>query len=96
MLKTLRSSTTYTHYLKSVMNIFINMNIVVSDRMLVCYILYLCELLAADNRVKAPRKSHVKDFSIFNQPDEQNYPRLSPQLALATFQYLSTCTFFTL
>jgi len=48
----------------------------------------------ADNRVKAPRKSHVKDFSIFNQPDEQHYPRLSPQLALATFQYLSTCMSF--
>ena len=58
-----------------------------------CILLCLCELLAADNRVKAPRKSRVKDFSIFNQPDEQNYPRLSPQLALATFQYLSTCAF---
>jgi len=55
-----------------------------------CYTV-LCDLYAADNRVRAPRKSHVKDFSIFNQPDEQNYPRLSPQLALATFQYLSTC-----
>jgi len=51
-------------------------------------------MFTADNRVKAPRKSHVKDFSIFNQPDEQNYPRLSPQLALATFQYLSTCMLF--
>jgi len=59
--------------------------------MSVCFIACLYELFTADNRVKAPRKSHVKDFSIFNQPDEQNYPRLSPQLALATFQYLSTC-----
>ena len=48
-------------------------------------------LLSADNRVRAPRKMHVKDFSVFNQPDDHNYPRLSPQLALATFQYLSTC-----
>ena len=49
--------------------------------------------LVADNRVRAPRKAHVKDFSIFNQRDAVNYPRLSPQLALATFQFLSTSNY---
>lgn len=44
----------------------------------------------ADNRAKKRRKAQTKDFSVFNQPDEQNRTRLSPQLALATFQYLST------
>lgn len=52
--------------------------------------------LSADNRVRAPRKMHFKDFSVFNQPDDHNYPRLSPQLALAAFQYLSTSKFFAL
>ena len=48
-------------------------------------------LTQADNRLRAPRKSHVKDFSVFNQHDSTKYPRLSPQLALATYQFLSTC-----
>ena len=48
--------------------------------------------ISVDNRRKTRRmdNNQVKDFSVFNQPDDQNYQRLTPQLALATFQYLST------
>jgi metal transporter CNNM len=49
--------------------------------------------IISDNRrktnVNRSERQH-RDFSIFNTPDDKNYPRLSPQLALVTFQYLST------
>jgi len=43
-----------------------------------------------DNRKKVPRAGpQHKDFSVFYNSDQSN-PILSPQLALATYQYLST------
>lgn len=46
-----------------------------------------------DNRSKARRKITAKDFTIFNQPDDESFPRMSPQLAVAAYQYLSTCEY---
>lgn len=44
-----------------------------------------------DNRKKVPRAGpQHKDFSVFFKSDESSYPILSPQLALATYQYLAT------
>ncbi|KAK3095751.1 hypothetical protein FSP39_018578 [Pinctada imbricata] len=43
-----------------------------------------------DNRKKAPRKLARQDFREFNQPDDLHTQWISPQLALATFQFLST------
>ncbi|ELU04101.1 hypothetical protein CAPTEDRAFT_33324, partial [Capitella teleta] len=46
-----------------------------------------------DNRSKARRVAQARDFSIFLQPgggDDSAAPRISPQLTLATFQFLST------
>ncbi|XP_064631604.1 metal transporter CNNM4-like [Lineus longissimus] len=43
-----------------------------------------------DNKMKNPRNLKRQDFTMFNAPDEQHKPRMSPQLSLATFQYLST------
>ena len=48
---------------------------------------------SADNRKKARRDAQVRDFSFFNKTDElqeMNFPKMSPQLALATYQYLHT------
>jgi len=48
--------------------------------------------IVSDNRFKTKigNKTH-RDFSVFTmQPDAQHYARLTPQLSLATFQYLST------
>ena len=48
-------------------------------------------VLAVDNRWRIPRKGQAnRDFSVFNTPDDVNYPRMAPQLMLATFQFLST------
>ncbi|XP_060594921.1 metal transporter CNNM4-like isoform X2 [Ruditapes philippinarum] len=43
-----------------------------------------------DNIKKAPRKLPRQDFSVFNQPDDDNKHILSPQLTVAAFQFLST------
>ncbi|XP_053406690.1 metal transporter CNNM4-like [Mercenaria mercenaria] len=43
-----------------------------------------------DNIKKAPRKLPRQDFSVFNQPDDDNKHVLSPQLTVAAFQFLST------
>lgn len=43
-----------------------------------------------DNRHKVPRNTSRRDFSVFNQPEKDVQPHLSPQLALATYQFLST------
>ncbi|XP_064600881.1 unextended protein-like [Liolophura sinensis] len=44
----------------------------------------------SDNRRKVPRMLEKQDFSMFNRQDEHHLVRLSPQLALAAFQFLST------
>lgn len=46
----------------------------------------------ADNQTKRRRHNiRRKDFSVFNQPTpEDNRTNMSPQLMLATFQYLQT------
>ena len=49
-----------------------------------------CFLFTADNRKKHQRSAQVRDFSIFHQPESVNAIKLSPQLSLATFQFLST------
>ena len=50
--------------------------------------------VSADNIRKAPRMTQMKDFSVFSQPHDQRQPnRISPQLILACFQYLSTCKY---
>ncbi|XP_041370885.1 metal transporter CNNM4-like [Gigantopelta aegis] len=42
-----------------------------------------------DNRKKKPRKRLKQDYSVFN-PDEESGANISPQLALAALQFLST------
>ena len=51
-------------------------------------------IVAVDNRSRMKRDTaQHKDFSAFKPTEEEdNYPRMSPQLTLATFQYLSTST----
>lgn len=44
----------------------------------------------ADNREKKLRKRHLKDFSYFTQKPSANSISISPQLAIAIYQYLST------
>ena len=34
-----------------------------------------------------------QDFSVFNQPDDDNRHIMSPQLSVAAFQFLSTCKY---
>lgn len=43
-----------------------------------------------DNREKKLRKRHLKDFSYFRQKPSTNSVSISPQLAIAIYQYLST------
>ncbi|CAD5113106.1 DgyrCDS2296 [Dimorphilus gyrociliatus] len=43
-----------------------------------------------DNREKKPRKRHLKDLSYFRQKPSANSLTISPQLAVAVYQYLST------
>lgn len=48
-------------------------------------------IFVADNRSKRRRNEHRKqDFTIFAERRENQRIRISPQLTLATFQYLST------
>ena len=47
-------------------------------------------VFSGDNIRKAPRMLPRQDFSVFNSPDDNSH-LLSPQLALAAFQFLSTC-----
>lgn len=47
-----------------------------------------------DNRTKVRRsKTKKQDFTIFAERRENHRIRISPQLTLATFQYLSTCKY---
>jgi hypothetical protein len=55
--------------------------------------LWIFSVFSADNIKKAPRKLPRQDFSVFNQPDDDNKHILSPQLTVAAFQFLSTCKY---
>jgi metal transporter CNNM len=50
-------------------------------------------LVFTDNRTKVRRQRPTKkqDFTIFAERKDHQRLRISPQLTLATFQYLSTC-----
>ena len=50
-------------------------------------------LFSADNYKKTPRMLPRQDFSVFNQPDDDNRHIMSPQLSVAAFQFLSTCKY---
>lgn len=57
---------------------------------IICLSICLC---TADNRSRLRRQAQggARDFSVFKQEhSEQAHPRMSPQLTLATFQYLQT------
>ena len=52
---------------------------------------YLIPQFTADNQTKRRRHNlRKKDFSVFNQPTESHRVSMSPQLTLATCQYLQT------
>ncbi|XP_071089703.1 metal transporter CNNM4-like [Haliotis cracherodii] len=46
--------------------------------------------ILTDNRKKKPRRREKQDYSVFSGPEEENFTKLSPQLALAAFQFLWT------
>ena len=47
---------------------------------------------SVDNKSKRQRRTGMRqDFTAFVQTDETNFVGLTPQLALATFQYMATC-----
>ena len=48
---------------------------------------YTC--ISADNRLKQPRRREKQDYSLFN-PEEDSGSKMSPQLAMAALQFLST------
>ena len=77
---------------------FIFMDEINSDIFPLYYVIILFLKFSADNRKRAQREGKVRDFSIFSKPDEReglNFPKMSPQLALATYQYLQTCNYHT-
>lgn len=51
-------------------------------------------VFSADNRTKRRRKNitseNRKDFTVFADKTDKNKVRMSPQLTLAAYQYLST------
>lgn len=52
-------------------------------------------LFSADNRSKRKRTADRRqDFTVFAEKRDQTKIRISPQLTLAAFQYLSTSKFF--
>lgn len=56
----------------------------------------ICFCLTADNKSKRRRKERKmkNDFTVFAEKSENQKIHISPQLTLATFQFLSTCKYF--
>lgn len=52
--------------------------------------------IIADNKSKRRRKDRKMktDFTVFAEKSENQRIHISPQLMLATYQFLSTCKFF--
>lgn len=52
--------------------------------------MFVHHVISADNRSKKRRKQNAKqDFTVFCERRENQRIQISPQLTLATFQYLS-------